>query len=331
MSLSAQLRDPESIVNVFLNDQLPQRQDVIDEWSTELGEVENVGHGLRPSVASGVGMAFELRVGLDLGRQASEFPTLQYLPPEYFKKLVEAAGYVLVEPKAPFYVMPEGTDPLMADWRKKHEPFGIASKEPMSELSLLAAQMHYSSREDVRRAVEYKRAYWELTLDPEYGGHDDRDTDKSVGALDTLWATYQQQGRSQFLRYGERAIISPDIAVGFALADLVMNHVVIDIKAQSRPQQTLGKTFDQVLMYALLDRHDVFNLQKVAVYFGWQGRMVDSGLDEIIATSTKGSTVSLQDLREDIAERLSVDLGGSYRSHARKKLGFKELGDYAPR
>jgi hypothetical protein len=68
-----------------------------------------------------------------------------------------------------------------------------------------------------------------------------------------------------------RRVSHPKLAYGFGKANLVIGRCLIDVKAVLNPAASFGRWLDQLLCHALLDWPDIFGLDSVALYLGWQG------------------------------------------------------------
>ena len=128
-------------------------------------------------------------------------------------------------------------------------------------------------------------------------------------ALAHLWDGYLRHGRRRMPALGDRVVIEPELACGFGKADLVMGRCLVDVKAVLNPAASFGLWLDQLLCYALLDWPDIFGLDSVALYLGWQGLLVHEPLAGLLAASASGPTPAIADLRGEFRSliRAGVD------------------------
>lgn len=115
MSVAGQARHPGSVLCQFLDSRLPQRSVVAEDWvrraaSAPWAPVWLPGDESRQRI----GLAAEMRIGLDLGEAPAYLDLLSFLPPAEYNALMDAAGFSADE--SPVAVT--GTaDPLLFDWR----------------------------------------------------------------------------------------------------------------------------------------------------------------------------------------------------------------------
>jgi hypothetical protein len=109
---------------------------------------------------------------------------------------------------------------------------------------------------------------------------------------------------------GERAIVAPELGGGFGVADLVIGTTLIDIKLAIEPTTDDIATWTrQLLGYVLLDRHDTFHIDAIAVYCGWQTRLVTHPLRPLLAAASDRPTApDLTALRADFDAALRDEL-----------------------
>lgn len=92
MSIAGQAVDPSSVLCRFLDERLPEREQVAGEWAGQASQ------GVWPGIAvdgdrRGLGVAAELRIGLDLAATPGYQDLLSFLPPDECEILLRGAGY----------------------------------------------------------------------------------------------------------------------------------------------------------------------------------------------------------------------------------------------
>jgi len=112
MSVAGQARYPESVLCRFLDKCLPLRAVVAEDWARRVASAPWTGTYL-PDAESRqrIGVAAEMRIGLDLGETPAYSVLLSFLPPAEYSVLLSAAGFSPDE-----NAMADGgtTDPLEA-------------------------------------------------------------------------------------------------------------------------------------------------------------------------------------------------------------------------
>jgi hypothetical protein len=116
MSVADQARYPDSALCRFLDSRPPLRAAVAEDWVSRTASAPWTPVWLDDSESrQRVGLAAEMRIGLDLGEAPACFDLLSFLPPADCGALLEAAGYSADD--GPVAVT--GTaDPLLLDWRR---------------------------------------------------------------------------------------------------------------------------------------------------------------------------------------------------------------------
>jgi hypothetical protein len=120
MSVADQARYPDSVLCRFLDRCLPQRAVVAQDWARRAASAAWEPVYL-PDAESRLrlGLAAEMRIGLDLGDAPAYADLLSFLPPADYSALLGAAGFSPDESP----VAATGTaDPLLFDWRRVHQP-----------------------------------------------------------------------------------------------------------------------------------------------------------------------------------------------------------------
>ena len=107
--------------------------------------------------------------------------------------------------------------------------------------------------------------------------------------------------------------------VGGADADLIVNGMLIDIKATVNPRLEKEWVW-QLLGYALLDRFDRHEIQYVGLYMARQGLLVWWNLDELVK-GVSGKNWSIEELRELFFEKALLEIE---RRESERRERFQE-------
>ncbi|MGI8311784.1 hypothetical protein [Saccharopolyspora hattusasensis] len=271
MSIVAQAQRSASVLCRFLDDRLRHRGDVEDGWVEMLQAASGPECGLRHRWDD-LGRALELRIGLDLGQCPEPQGLLTYLPPEQYAELLVSVGM------KPRYVrgMPAGgtSDPVLLDWRRAPEPQPVDQERERRALATSLDLMEVNKMAHNHRdwAVD-RRRFWFVAATE--GGSLGADLE-AVDALGKAWAQYVEQGRAAFHALGDRVVVAPELGNGFGIADLIVGKALVDVKLTRESTPPVGEWLRQLLGYLLLDWDDVLRLETLAVYAGWQGRMLTS-------------------------------------------------------
>jgi hypothetical protein len=71
--------------------------------------------------------------------------------------------------------------------------------------------------------------------------------------------------------------------------------------------------------YVLLDWFDTFRLDTVAVYLGWQAKLMTMSLTDLLTIASHGQTPLLEDLRADFRQAIQADLDLTAEVQLRKQ------------
>jgi hypothetical protein len=246
MSVADQARYPDSVLCRFLDSHLPQRSVVTEEWARRAAAAPYAAVYL-PDAESRqrIGLATEMRIGLDLGEAPAYFDLLSFLPPAEYNALLSAAGFSADESP----VAATGTaDPLLLDWRRVHHP--VTSDD--DQRAALAACLEAAGMRNVKssfrgRPAQARRlslvqfrsdiARWR-SEHPERGSGRDADFD----GFAHLWEGYLAHGRRQLARAGTgRVILAPELGGGHAVADLGIGRCMIEVKTAFDPAAGNGR------------------------------------------------------------------------------------------
>ena len=74
----------------------------------------------------------------------------------------------------------------------------------------------------------------------------------------------------------------------------------MEIKTFLQPAERFGPWLNQLLGYALLDWFNILRLDALAVYLGWQAKLVVTSLAEVLAVGVSGPAPMLESLRESL-------------------------------
>ena len=145
-----------------------------------------------------LGVAAEMRIGLDLGDAPAYFDLLSFLPPAEYGALLDAAGF---SPDESPVAVTGTADPLLFDWRRVHQPLrcddgqraalaacleAAGMRNVMSAFSGRPAQARRLSLAQFRSDI----ARWR-SEHPERGSERDGDLD----GFAHLWEGYVTHGR----------------------------------------------------------------------------------------------------------------------------------------
>jgi hypothetical protein len=120
MSVAVQAGYPDSVLCRFLDSRMPQRAVVAENWARRAASAPWTPVHL-PDAESRqrVGLAAEMRIGLDLGESPAYFDLLSFLPPTEYNVLLNAAGLSADEGKA---AVTGTADSLLWEWSRARQP-----------------------------------------------------------------------------------------------------------------------------------------------------------------------------------------------------------------
>jgi hypothetical protein len=120
MSVAGQARYPDSALYRFLDSRLPQRAVVAEDWGRGAAFAPWTPVYLPEDESrQRLGLAAEMRIGLDLGEAPAYVDLLSFLPPAEYGALLDAAGF---SPDESLVAVTGTADPLLFDWRRVHQP-----------------------------------------------------------------------------------------------------------------------------------------------------------------------------------------------------------------
>lgn len=328
MSVAGQARYPGSVLCRFLDRWLPQRAAVAEDWAARAASAPWTGLSL-PDAESRqrVGLAAEMRIGLDLGEAPAYSGLLSFLPPGEYSALLRAAGFSPDE--SPEAAAGGTTDPLLCDWRRAWQPLGSGQEQRAAlDACIEAAGMRNLAPSFSERPVQARRhllAQIRSGFAPARGegaaGEEDLSGHRTAAAgLAHLWEGYLAHGRRQLAGLDTgRVILAPELGGGDGVADLVIGRCLVEVKTALDPAPGMGGWLNQVLAYALLDWSDALCVDTVAVYLGWQALLLTESLSRLLAAATPGPTPSLDVLRAEFRTAMQADIDKSFAVRMRQR------------
>jgi hypothetical protein len=303
MAVTGQAGNPESVLSMFLDARLPQRDVVAQAWARQAETAPWSGIEIDPDHRRQLGSAIEIRIGLDVAAAPGYWDVLSFLPPEECQALLSAAGYSADGKED---LADTGTtDPLLLDWRRVSHPVAHSDDQQ----AVLTGCWDAAGMRDVAHgtdaAVQLRRSL--LAHIREHMHRAGPLQGQVMTALVHLWDGYQHHGRRRMMALGDRVIIEPELASGFGKADLVIGRCLVDVKAVLSPAASFRRWLDQLLCYVLLDWPDIFGLDSVAIYLGWQGLLAHEPLARLLTASAPGPTPTIADLRAEFRSRIRAE------------------------
>jgi hypothetical protein len=324
MSVADQARYPESALCRFLDRCLPQRAVVAGEWARRVASGPWTGIYL-PDAESRqrIGLAAEMRIGLDLGEAPAYFDLLSFLPPAEYGALLDAAGF---SPDESPVAITGTADPLLFDWRRVQQPVTCDDDQRAALAMCLEAagmrnvQSSFSGRPAQARRLSLARFRSDIARWRSEHAEDRSERDRDLDGFAHLWEGYLAHGRRQLAGAGSgRVILAHELGGGYGVADLVVGRCLIEVKTAFDPAAAMGDWLNQVLAYALLDWSDALGVDTVAVYLGWQALLVSESLARVLAAATPGPTPSLNGLRADFRTAMQADIDESFAVRMRQR------------
>jgi hypothetical protein len=311
VSIAGQAVDPSSVLCRFLDERLPERQQVAGEWDGQ------ASRGVWPGIAvdcdrRGLGVAAELRIGLDLAVAPGYQDLLSFLPPDECEILLRGAGYT----PAGHLAETGTTDPLLREWIRSWQPIALDD----GQRSALAVCCHAAQMRNVAGPLRGYSVELRRSLVAGSGpGRAAAAGSAAVRALTHLWQGYLIHGRRQLASLGERVVLAPPLAAGYGVADLIVGRSLVEIKTVLEPAGRFGPWLNQLLGYVLLDWFDTFRLDTVAVYLGWQAKLVAIPLADLLSAASRGHPPSLEELRAKFRQEIQPDLDLTTKARLREQ------------
>ena len=318
VSVVEQAAYPDSALCRFLDARLPTRNVISEQWAQQARQAS--WSGIAGNVERRtLGLAAEVRIGLDLAAAPGYWELLSFLPPGRCEALLRGAGYSLTEDAN---MADTGTaDPLLLEWSRGSNPITCGQ----DERAVLATCWQVAQMRDLADMLATHSAQRRRSFFVHFCDDVGRDAstasapDVVIEALSHLWQGYLQHGRRHLIDLGERVVLSPQMAAGFGVADLIVGHCVVEIKAVLEPDKWFAQWLNQLLGYVLLDWFDTFRLNAVSVYLGWHATLITTSIGELLTASTPGPTPLLEGLRADFRQSIQSDLDFTHEAQLRRR------------
>lgn len=317
MALSDQANDPSSTLNAFLDAHVPHRGLVAKQWIRQMRRTPWAPIDIEADRRR-LGIALELRTGLDLADEPAHWGLLSFLPAGSCTDLLTAAGFT---PAAYDHVPTDDTsDPLLLAWIRRSRPDrcegplqrgALVACVELAGVEQIAHRLHANPAAQVRRSLL-------LTLQAARGGGVDENHPVFQG-LHHMWQAYLRYGRQELMKLGERTVIAPSLSPGFAIADLVKGRTLVEIKASAEPAKHCDAWLNQLLGYLLLDHLDIFCWEAVAIYLGWHATTLSVSVQSLLVASSAGTTPALSDLRAEFRKVIADELDEAASWHLRDR------------
>jgi hypothetical protein len=314
---------PTSLLRKFLDSQLPHRHDVTKSWSDQLDDCDRQGDPIEERIHNQVGRAFELRVGLDLAPQPGYWDLLSYLPPEMCTMLLTSTGFALPGDDT----LPPTIDLVLVAWHRPQQTASATAHTGALLACFAAAAMTDLAHKHPDWRIEKRRWWFDVEHDAGHTSEDLDPTGAATTALTDLWTRYTEHGRAQLRALGDPITLEPSPAPGYAIADIVIGHTLVDIKTHRDPKPLLPVFLDQVLTYTLLDRTDALSIESVGIYLGQQALLLTTPLDSLLRAASTGSTPDMPTLRSALHEVMRPALDDARRRYELKLAGPRRGGN----
>jgi hypothetical protein len=206
---------------------------------------------------------------------------------------------------------------MLMHWTRDHEhqPSSQDMRQTLATcLDLVELQKFAHKRGDTITADE--RRSWFIAIVEQ--GRLSSNTEM-LNALLHAWTGYLEHGRQVLRALGERAIIAPELAGGFGIADLVVGSTLVEIKMSADVEKNIDQWLRQLLGYLLLDRHNALGIEALAVYAGGQGLLLTCPVAEVLQSASAGPTPQLATLRDEFAVELRRELDAFEARTQRKR------------
>ena len=319
MSIASQAAYPESALCRFLDARLPQRRLIVDDWARQVDKAPWSAITVAMDYRSGLGLAAEYRIGLDLSKAPGYWDLLSFLSPMECNVLLRGAGYCPADHE---HTIDTGTtDPLLLEWVRNRHPIALSEAQRLTLMACWAmAQMSDLADPYSQIPVQSRRSFLaHLRSDLRWDARMVGRPHPVIDALSHLWQGYLSHGRHQLKGLGDRVVLAPELAGRFGIADLVVGGSLVEIKVALEPAKGLGQWLNQLLGYVLLDWFDILHIDALALYLGWQAKLMAMNLTDVLAVSTPGPTPALAPLREDFRQAIQADVDWSHQLQLRNR------------
>ena len=304
VSIERQSKNPSSPLCRFLATHLPNLATVAQEWHSTIPTQP------QPSVDlvddwDVLGSALELRISLDLAKRPEPCGLLSWLPAAHYVTLLVAAGF----DRAPAGPLPDSgtSDPLLVRWTRTNPPLTISDEAQRGALSIcvdLIEMQPLAHKRNVTRTVDERRGlFLEITGQGALSANPGL-----VDAVTHAWTIYEKQGRECLSGLGDRVIVAPELGNGFGIADLVIGRTLVDIKVTKDPAAHVDQWLRQLLGYVLLDRHNILQVDTIAIYNGTQGQLLTYPIADLFRAASTGATPDLSTLRAEFHTIIGKEL-----------------------
>ncbi len=158
MSVAGQAVNPASVLCRFLNEVLPERQLIAEEWDKQAAETPWSGVAVDGD-RRGLGLAAEMRIRLDLAVAPGYRDLLSFLPPGEYDTLLRGAGYIPAEYE---HLADTGTeDPLLLEWARSWQPIALDDGQRAALATCCdVAQMHDLTDSFSGYSVQLRRSFF---------------------------------------------------------------------------------------------------------------------------------------------------------------------------
>lgn len=247
MALSDQANDPSSTLNAFLDAHLPHRGLVAKQWIRQMRRTPWAPIDIEADRRR-LGIALELRTGLDLADEPAHWGLLSFLPAGSCTDLLTAAGFT---PAAYDHVPTDDTsDPLLLAWIRRSRPDrcegplqrgALVACVELAGVEQIAHRLHANPAAQVRRSLL-------LTLQAARGGGVDENHPVFQG-LHHMWQAY--------LRYGLQELMTLSVSVQSLLvaSSAGTTPALSDLRAEFR--KVIADELDEAASWHLHDRYPV--------------------------------------------------------------------------
>jgi len=285
------------------------------DWAQQVEAAPWFGIETDPDCRRQLGSAMEIRIGLDVATAPGYWDVLSFLLPEECRALLSSAGYSTDGRED---LADTGTtDPLLLGWRRASHPIAYGDDEQAVLTACWDAAGMREVAHGMDAAVQLRRSL--LAHIREHMNRAGPLQGPVMTALAHLWDGYLHHGRRRMMKLGDRVVIEPELAYGFGKADLVIGRCLVDVKVVLSPAAFFGRWLDQLLCYVLLDWPNIFSLDSVALYLGWQGMLVHEPLVGLLAASTRGPTLTIADLRAEFWSQIRAEADDSFAARLRNR------------
>lgn len=319
MSIASQAANPSSTLRRFLDTHLPTRHAISERWLPDLTAARWFAIPVDgdPSL---LGLAAEMRLGLDLADRPAYWDRLAFLPADHCTELLEAAGFASPDDDS---ADARTEDPTLRTWNRVAHPVAMGE----AERAALAAVLEAACWDELAHKYGHVWSVQKCRLLPAVQrqhlrdlGHEPEQDTSLIDALAHVWRGYQTHGRAPLHRLGRRVLLDPEIVSGFARADLVVGRTLVDIKCYAAPAEHLAHWLDQLLGYLLLDHGNSLCIDRVAVYCVWQATLLTEPVDGLLRPATRGAAPKLALLRDEFRHEMREDLDDAMQRRDRARF-----------